>query len=674
LISHAARRALCAGLALASVNASAVLDVKGVDAAVDPCADFYAHVNKRWVESTRIPDDRTRWGVFDTIDENNQRILLSTLDEARRNLPDAATPQGKVVRFYASGMDLAAIEAAGMKPIEPLLARAASVSDAKSLADTLAYLHMRGIDAGFAFAVRPDAKRSEVYLAQVVQGGLGMPDKDYYFRDDPRSVEIRTAYVAHVGKTLRLAGAAQADATRLAKEVMDFETQLARASMNAVDRRDIDKTYNKMTVAELGRTAPGFPWREYFDALGARDLQELNVAQPKFAAEVAELAGKPAAWHAYLRWQVLRAASPRLAAAFANENFDFYERTVRGRKARPARSREVVEAIGGRYGEQPMAQALGMVFVEKAFPPESKARMQEMIRNIKAALADRLRAVEWMSDDTRGRALQKLDAMGVKIGYPDKWRDFGDADLGSYGYAENWMRAEAYSVRRDVRRIGRPVDRMEWFISPHIVNAFYNASGNEIVFPAGILQPPFFDARADDAVNYGAIGMVIGHEITHGFDDRGRRFDAKGNLTDWWTPEDARRYVERAGRVERQYNAYVGIEDIKVNGKLTLGENISDIGGSKIAYLALQRSLAGKPRERIDGLTPEQRFFMSMAQAWRSSYRLEMERLQLRTDAHSPPRFRVAGVIANMPEFSAAFACHAPGGPLLSEADRANIW
>ena len=320
-----------------------------------------------------------------------------------------------------------------------------------------------------------------------------------------------------------------------------------------------------------------------------------------------------------------------------------------------------------------MAQAIGMIFVDKAFSASSKARMQEMVANIKAALGERLRSLEWMGAGTRERALEKLDAMVTKIGYPDKWLDFTDADVGPYVYAENWMRAKAFAVRRDIARIGAPVDRAEWFMSPHIVNAFYNGSGNEIVFPAGILQPPFFDPRADDAVNYGGIGMVIGHEITHGFDDRGRRFDSKGNMREWWTAEDSRRYAERAQRIERQYGGFDGVEGVKVNGKLTLGENISDIGGARIAWLALQRAQAGKPAEAIDGLTPGQRFFLSMAQVWRASYRLEMERLQLRTDAHSPPRFRVAGIIANMPEFSSAFSCSA-GTPLLSEALRANIW
>jgi len=670
---HRLHSALAVAAALAACSAAAALDVAGLDRDIDPCADFYRFANRRWLDSVEIPRDRPRWGAFDLVDDRNTQILVAALDEAMRSPPPESTPQGKVVRFYASGMDAAGIEKAGLEPIADLLARADGFVDAPGVATTLAFLHQHGVEAGFAFVVRPDAKDSTRYLAQITQGGLGLPDRDDYFRDDARSAQIRDAYRKHVARTFRLAGADAPTAERYVAQVWDMEVFLAKASMTAVDRRDVDKTYNKMTVAQLAELAPGFPWRAYFAALGAGDLAEVNVAQPEFAKTVGKLIDHYELWRTYLRWQVLRATASKLPEAFAAENFDFYEGVLRGRKARPPRNREVIELIGGRYGGEPMAQALSMIFVERSFSAQSKARVQEMVANIKAALAERLRTLDWMGEETRSRALSKLAAMGVKIGYPDKWRDFSDADVGPFSYVENWVRAKAFFVRRDIARIGRPVDRTDWFMSPHIVNAQYNGSGNEIIFPAGILQPPFFDAQADDAVNYGGIGVVIGHEITHGFDDRGRRFDARGNLTDWWTTGDARRYVERADRVQRQYDGYVGVEDIHVNGKLTLGENISDVGGTKIAYLALQRSLAGKPREAIDGLTAEQRFFLSFAQIWRARSREENERLQLRTDGHSPPRFRVAGVIANLPEFASAYSC-STGKPLLSESDRANIW
>jgi predicted metalloendopeptidase len=676
MISRLARLSLGTGLCACAFAAVAALDVAGLDPAGAACADFYRYANGRWLESTRVPDNRSRWGTFDQIDEHNQDTLGAALDRGLRGpLPPRGTAQRMAMEVYASGMDRDAIEKAGTAPIAPQLALAAKVDGAGALARVLGRLHESGIKAGFTFAVRPDARDSTRYLAQVAQGGLGLPDRDYYFLDDARSAQIREAYRKHVERMLALAGDGEADASRNAAAAIALETELARASMTGVERRDVDKTYNPMTPAQLAVLAPGFPWKDYFEAIGAGTLARVNVEQPQFMGAFAGLAASryPAEWRAYLRWQVVRATADKLPRAFARAHFEFYEAVLRGRQVEPPRMREVIDIIGGRTGTEPMGQALSRVYIENAFTPEAKARAQALVGNVKAALAERLASVDWMSEDTRKRALEKLAAMRVKIAYPDRWRDYAGADVGPYPFVDNWLRANAYVHRLVVSRIGKPVDRDEWFTSPHITNAFYNRNGNEIVFPAGILQPPFFDPAADDAVNYGAIGAVIGHEITHGFDDGGRRFDAAGNMTDWWTAEDARRYVERAQRVERQYGAFVGVEDIKVNGKLTLGENISDIGGLKIAYLALQKALAGKPREKIDGLTPEQRFFLSFAEAWRSIYRPELERLQLRTDPHSPPRFRVAGVLANMPEFAQAFGCDATHA-LLSEGDRANIW
>jgi putative endopeptidase len=671
------RRSLVAAmLALCSGSTFAALDVEGLDRAIDPCADFYQYANKRWIDSTPIPDDQPRWGAFDSLVERNMRALIAALDYARSQPnPPRGSPQRKAIDFYASGMDREAIAKAGLKPLEPALERIAAVRDVAGLSSALAYLQARGADAGFAFVVRPDSKNSSRYLAEIAQAGLGLPERDYYFLEDERTRRIRAEYRKHVARLFALAGDEAALAARNAATVVDLETQLARASMTAVQRRDVEKTYNKTAVATLAREAPGFPWAQHFAALGAGELSELNVAQPDFFKAFARLAAErdPAQWRTYLRWHLLHAAANKLPEAFDRSHFEFYEGVLRGRRAQPPRSRYVVEIIGGRTGSEPMGQALGMVFVDATSAGETKERVAAMIANIKAALAERLGAVEWMEDDTRRKSLEKLAAMRVKIAYPDQWRDYADADVGPFLFAENWMRAKAFVLRRDVARIGQAVNRDEWFMSPHIVNAFYNARGNEIVFPAGILQPPFFDVKADDAVNYGGIGAVIGHEITHGFDDNGRRFDAIGNLTDWWTPGDARRYVERAQRVERQYANYSGVDDLKVNGKLTLGENISDVGGLKIAYLALEKALHDHPEAAIEGFSPEQRFFLSFAQIWRSHYRPEMERLMIRTDAHSPPRFRVAGVVTNLPEFAQAFSCDASKA-LLSDADRANIW
>jgi predicted metalloendopeptidase len=672
-------RLLLAAAAACGAPAFAGIDLAAIDRGVDPCADFYAFANKRWLDASRIPADRSRWGSFDAVGLAAEQALARAMEKAAAAPQPEGSSRRKVIDFYASGMDEAAIARAGIGPLAPLLAAAAGIEGPGSLARVLASLHVRGIRPGFAFEVSPDPKESGRYLAAITQdsfrGGhtLGLPDRDYYFLDDERSKALREAYVAHVARVLGLAGDAEAAAH--ATRVMALETELARSMMTAVERRDVDRTYNRMDPGELERAAPGFPWRAYFAAIGAQDLTVLNVRQPAYMKRFAELAAtRPAAdWRAYVRWQLLRAASDKVDARFEAAHFDFYEKTLLGTQQPATRSKRVALIIGGRYGEQPMAEGLGRIYVDEAFPPEAKARMLAMVDNVKAALRERLRAVEWMTEETRAVSLQKLDAMGVKMGYPDRWKDFSSARVGSGPFVENWMAANRFAHERGVARIGKAVDRREWSSSPHIVNAFYSQANNEIVFPAAILQPPFFDLAADDAANYGAIGMVIGHEITHGFDDRGRRFDKDGNLREWWSAEDARRYRERARKIEAQYGAYAGVDGIKVNGALTLGENISDIGGARIAYLALARANAARPAGALDGFTAEQRFFLSFANIWRSLQRAEQERVRLRTDSHSPPRLRVKGVVVNMPEFARAFACD-EATALLPAAQRGEIW
>jgi putative endopeptidase len=665
-----------AALAIATFAAAApaALDVAEIDRGIDACADFWRHVNGKWLESTAIPDDRTSWGTGAMVDKANEAILVGALDGALARPPAAGTAQRKAVDYYRSGMDTAATEKAGLRPLAPVMQRIAQVKVPNDLGRALAFLHARGIRAGFDFAVQADAKDSTRYLADISQGGLGLPDRDYYFKDDERTRQQREAYAKHVARMLELSGVPTVRAAREAAAIFAMETELARASRTRVELRDDEKNYNKRTLAQLEAAAPGFPWAGYFKALGAKDLAQLNVAQPDFFATFARLAKeRPAAeWQAYLRWHALRSAAPTLPAAIEKESFAFNEALMKGRKAQPPRFRHVLGVISGPYGNHPMAHALAQIYVDRAFPPQAKARALEMVNNIKAALGDRLRTLDWMGDETRARALEKLGTMNVKIGYPDRWRDFSDARIGAASFAENWMQANLYETRRDVARIGKPVDRGEWVMAAHMVNAYYDPSKNEIAFPAGILQPPFFDAKADDAVNYGAIGAVIGHEITHGFDDRGRKFDAKGNLKDWWTEADAERYKQRAQRLVRQYAGFEA-EGMKVNGELTLGENLSDLGGLKIAYLALQKALRDKPQGPIDGLTPEQRFFASYAVAWRNLTRPEQERMRMMTGQHSLPRFRVRGPLAHMPEFAQAFSCDA-SKTLLAEEDRANIW
>ncbi|HYC38474.1 MAG TPA: M13 family metallopeptidase [Usitatibacter sp.] len=670
------RPLVAAVLACLAAPAAAVLDVAGIDKSVDACTNFYEHVNGRWIKATPIPDDRTSWGTGAMIDKANETILVAALDEAlKKPLPAAGTPQRKALEYYKSGMDTAAIEKAGLTPLEPVMQRIGSVGNPAELARTLGYLHTLGIGAGFAVGVQQDAKESTRYLFQLAQGGLGLPERDYYFKDDEKSKQQREAYLKHVARMLELSGTAPDVAAKQAATIFAMESELARSSMTRVELRDDEKTYHKRTMKELAAQAPGLPWAEYFKAIGGTHLVDVNMGQPEFFKTLGRLAKeRPAAdWQAYMRWHTLKAAAGKLPAAFHDESFAFYERLLKGRKAQPPRFRHVVNTISGPYGNYPMAHALGRIYVERAFPPEAKARMVELVRNVKAALGDRLRTLDWMGPETRTRALEKLAAMEVKVGYPDKWRDYSKADVGAYSFVENWMRANQYDMAYDLAKIGKPIDRTEWWMAPNMVNAYYDPSKNEIVFPAGILQPPLFDLKADDAVNYGGIGMVIGHEITHGFDDTGRKYDAQGNLKDWWTAEDAKRYEARAKRMAKQYSGFPGPDNLKVNGELTLGENISDLGGLQIAYGALQKALRDKPQGPIDGYTPEQRFFLSFAQAWRNATRPEQERMRILTDTHSPPRYRVMGPIAHMPEFAKAFSCD-PDKSLLADAERANIW
>ena len=670
------RIVVAALLACFAVSASAALDVAGIDRGVDACRDFYQFTNQKWLAATAIPDDRSRWGTFEVISARNEEVLLKAIEEAlARPLPPEGNAQRKALQYYASGMDVAAIDKAGLAPLEPLFERARSVRSASDLARAIGYLQVRGINAGFEFDVEVDRRESTRYLAEVGQGGLGMPDRDYYFLEDERSTRLRDGYRKHVARMFELAGDAPDAAARNAATVMELETGLARASWTLTERRDEVKNYNRMTVAELTRLAPGFPWNEYLSERGAAKAGDINVHQPPFFAAFAKLAAERPAeqWQTYLRWHILTSTANKLPARFADENFAFFSRQFAGTRTMPPRHRRVLQVMGGPYGEQGLGQVIGRIFVERSFSPEAKARALDLVKNVKASLGDRLREVDWMTEETRARSLEKLAAMEIKIGYPDRWRDFSDADVGPYSFVENWMRARAFDSRRIAARIGKPVDRGEWLMSPHIVNAYYNPTGNEIVFPAAILQPPYFDAKADDALNYGGIGMVIGHEITHGFDDRGRLYDARGNLREWWTAEDSKRYAERAQRIERQYSGFDGVEGVKVNGKLTLGENISDVGGLKIAYYALQKALEDRPQGPIDGLTQEQRFFVAFAQAWRSRARPEWERNALLTGQHSLPRFRVRGPIAHMPEFAKAFSC-GTGSTQLSESERANIW
>ncbi len=629
------------------------IDVAGMDLSRKPWEDFYQYANGKWLAQADIPPDRPSVYVFTLLADRNRDILHAILEKAAQDR-DAATDRLRqmVGTFYRGGMEEARIEAAGWQPLREELDRLAGLRDAGDLLPALARLHAIRVFAAFQFHSTPDEKDSARTIGELYQGGLGLPDRDYYLQDDKRTQTIRAAYVAHIGKMLTLLGEDADAAARQARSVLDFETRLAKASRTRVELRDPLRNYHLVRLSELEKETPGLT-KAYFPALHIDGLHEVNLAQPAFFQEVGRmLEDVPVAqWQTYLRWHLLSTYAAALSKDFVAEDFHFKGTVLNGIPRNKPRWERVVEATDKHLGE-----ALGQLYVAQAFPPPVKARAEALVQNVRATLRERLASLDWMSPATRAEALRKLDAITVKIGYPSKWKDYTGLKIAG-DYARDLLAARAFLMRRDWEKIGKPTDRSEWHMTPPTVNAYYQPSLNEIVFPAGILQPPFFDPEADDALNYGAIGMVIGHELTHGFDDQGRKYDAAGNLRDWWQPEDERIYKERAALLARQYSDYVAVDDLHVNGELTLGENIADLGGLKIAYLALQKTLQGKPAPaKIDGFTPEQRFFLAYAQVWRGLMRPEALRVYVKTNPHSPARFRVLGPLANMPEFFQAFA------------------
>jgi putative endopeptidase len=676
------RKPIVAALSLALLLAaplSQAISIADLDTSVNRCEDFYGFATGGWVKNNPIPADYGRWGAFNEISNSNTNLLREIASEAASTKAQAGSPTAIVGTFYQAGMDEATIEKLGLQPIAGDLKRIDGVSDAKSLLQAIAYLQQtrpsfswRGPQpVGFSVAVRQDAKNSLVYLTYLGQGGLGLPDRDYYLKTDERSQKLLKEYEAHVAKMLELLGAKPEDAAAQAKIVLRIETRMAKAAMTNVERRDPDKTYNKKTLAELSQLAPAIDWSAYFASLGMKTPDSVNVMQPAFFAELSTMAKEePAAdWKHYLRWHLANAWAEHLPKAFVEQNFVLRGKLLNGKLERGPRWKSVVESA-----DQEIGHALGQAFVTKAFKPEAKTRMDEMIVNIKAAMRESIQALEWMSDETRKAALTKLDAVVWKIGYPEQWRDYSKLTLKPDAYLENTRQAARANFAYRVGKLGQPVDRKEWGMTPPTVNAYYSASLNEIVFPAGILQPPFFDPKADDATNYGGIGMVIGHEITHGFDDNGRKYDAQGNLKPWWTKQDEERFLKRVSMIQAQYDGYRPVPDMNVNGKLTTGENIADLGGLKIAYNAFLKTKQAKEGVAIDNYSPKQRFFISLGQIWRSSYRDAYLRMQLATDSHSPPRYRVLGPLANFPEFFKEFGCE--GGKTFARGNNeiVTIW
>jgi putative endopeptidase len=650
--------ALLAFVAFAQIRS---LDLTAIDSRVEPCTDFYQYACGTWLARNPIPADQSSWGRFSELAERNRVILRDVLETAGGKQNRTPVEQ-KIGDYYGACMDERGIEARGTAPLKPGLAQIAAIPDKAALAETLVKLHRIMVPALFRFTSTQDYKDATEVIAEADQGGLGMPDRDYYLKDDAKSVEIRKQYVAHVQRVFELLGDASDTAAAQANTVMAFETALARGSMDRVSRRNPANTYHRMRVDEFARLMPSFDAKRYLAAIGAPPLKSLNVASPEFFRTVdAEVrAASLDDVKTYITWHYVMAASQLLPRAFVDESFDFYWRVLRGQKEQRPRWKRCVM-----FTDSDLGEALGQKYVEVTFGGNAKERMLKLVAGLEKALERDIQQIDWMTPATRKRALEKLHAVTEKIGYPDKWRDYSPLEIRAGDALGNSHRANTFEFQRQLNKIGKPVDKKEWLMSPPTVNAYYDPQNNNINFPAGILQPPFFDPKIDDAVNLGAIGAVIGHELTHGFDDQGRQYDAEGNLKDWWTPADAREFEERAECIAQQYGGYTAVADIKLNGKLTLGENVADNGGLRIAYMTLVDLLEGKARPKIDGYTPEQRFFLGWAQVWCTADRDETARLRAITDPHSPGKYRVNGTLSNMPEFQKAFGCSA-GQPMVS--------
>ncbi len=647
---------LCLGLSALSLVAQSKpgVDPRNLDASVRPCDDFYAFANGGWLKTQSLPADKARYGAFEEVSERNRAILQKILtDTSAKTTWAKGSIEQKVGDFYAAGMDEAAIARRGLAPLKPALATIESLKEGNQLPGLLARLHNQGLPGGFGFFVGQDMKESTRYMGNLMQGGTGLPDRDYYLKDDARSRDIRARYETHIAKMFELAGDAPALAAVRAKVVLAIETRLAQAQWSRVELRNPQKRYNKRTLDQVMTEAPGFDWKGYFKARGVKQA-DLNLGQPSFFEAFGKLADEVPApqWRTYFRWQALHASASLLPKAFGEEAFAFQGKVLSGTPEREPLAKRIEAATDSTLGE-----ALGQLYVKAAFPPEAKVKVLEMIENLRVALRERITNLDWMGADTKQQAIKKLNAFGVKIGYPDKWKAYA-FDVQRGDHFGNVRRATAFRIQENLKKLGKPIDRTEWGMTPPTVNAYYSPTMNEIVFPAGILQPPFFDPKADDAVNYGSLGFVIGHEMTHGFDDSGSQFDAEGNLKNWWTEADKRAYESRTDLVVQQYEAYEPLKGEHVNGKLTLGENIADIGGLKIAFAAYQNSLKGKAVPApIDGFSGPQRFFLGAATVWRNHIREAALSVRLKTDPHSPGRQRVNGPLSNLPEFYEAFGC-----------------
>ena len=648
-------------------------DLNAMDKSVDPCVDFFEYACGSWRRKNPIPADQSRWGRFNQLSEYNRQVLRDILEKASARSAKGDPVTRMIGDFYGSCMDEKAVNAKGIAPLKAQLKRIAAIDNRDQMVDVLAYLQSQGVSALFGFSALPDLHNASMEIAAVSQGGLGLPDRDYYVNDDAKSKETREKYASHMANMFGLLGDDSGTAKSEAATVLEIETRLAQAAFERVKMRDPKNRDHKMKVSELVAMAPNFEFERFFAARQTPPFSEVNVVPPDFFKQVNGVVASVSIqdWKTYLRWHTIRVAAPTLSDPFVRENFDFYGRYLSGQKELQPRWKRCVQLTDGLLGE-----ALGQPYVAQTFGPDGKQRMLKMVGALEGSLREDIESLPWMTEETKKQAMVKLKAIGNKIGYPDKWRDYSSVKIARKDLMGNVERARAFEVRRDLDKIGRPLDKSEWRMTPPTVNAYYSPPENDINFPAGILQPPFFDKNEDDAVNFGGIGVVIGHELTHGFDDQGSKFDAEGNLRSWWTQEDREKFDKRTSCIADEYSSFVAVDDLHLNGRLTLGENTADNGGVRIALAALRKQTEANPNTKenqtVEGFTPEQRFFLGFAQIWCENRTPESSRLLVKTDPHSPGRFRVNGTLQNNDDFAKAFRCKT-GQPMVSQ-NACRVW
>ena len=635
---------------------------------VDACVDFYQYACGNWIAKNPLPADRSRWGRFTELSDHNEKVLLDIVQGAAVVREKRSALDQKIGDAFAACMDTNTINQRGSAPIKSELDRIRAIEKLADLVPELVRLQRAGVSLLFNFGARADAKDSNRTIAAMSQGGLSLPDREYYLKTDAKSAEIRQRFVAHMSKMFQLAGESAENAAHSARLVLDLETVLAKASMDRVSMRDPNKTYHILTKSQLAELAPSFPWDQYFEATGAPAFETLNVSQPDYIKQIAgDLANTSIdSWRAYFSYHLLRQYAGSLPEAFDNEAFDFWSRYLSGVKEQRPRNARCVAAVDRQLGD-----LLGQKYVELTFGADAKAQITQLVDALEKAMAEDIRTLPWMTEETKKAALAKLKAITNNVGAPRKWRDYGKLTIARDDFFGNATRATQWAYMQQIDKIGKPTDKTEWSMTTPTVNAFYSPQNNSINFPAGILQTPFFDPRRDMALNYGGVGAVIGHEMSHGFDDQGRKFDGDGNLRDWWTATDGAEFDKRAACIANEYSGFTAVDDVKLNGRLTLGENTADNGGLRIALMALQDTLQGKA-EKLDGFTPEQRLFLGFAQIWCENTAPQEVRARAMTDPHSPGRYRVNGTVQNMPEFQKAFSCQA-GQPMVSQ-NACRVW